>query len=64
MTPTTELTLPQARNRADKSAAHARACKKPLDSCATCQATVQWFATLPLPMLSLVLEDHGSRRAL
>lgn len=57
--PAEQLTLTQARRIADGHIPHARQHRdKPLDDCKHCQAIVRWFASLPLPLLSKVLEDR------
>lgn len=53
------LTIPQLRNQADKRAAHSRGCKKPVDACPTCVASIAWFRSLPLETLAHVLADYG-----
>lgn len=37
---------------------HAATCKKKLDDCASCKVAMQWFAALPLQVLSIVLEER------
>ncbi len=37
---------------------HAKGCKKALDACKPCKLAVAWYAGLPLPVLSLVLQDR------
>ncbi len=36
---------------------HARGCKKPLDDCPTCKASIDFHRALSLALLSRVLED-------
>lgn len=51
----------KARRYSDRLNAHARVCiksRKVLDECATCQAAIAWYASLPLPVLALVLQDY------
>lgn len=52
------LTIDYAREVADSLHIHARCCKRPLADCQACAANVQWFAGLPLPLLSQVLEER------
>jgi hypothetical protein len=54
------LTIPQLRKQAEPHIKHARNCKKPLDACTLCKASVAWYATLAGPVLSQVLEDRGT----
>ena len=43
---------------------HARSCKKSIDACKPCTLAIQWFADLPLPLLSLVLQDRPKPHSL
>lgn len=49
-----------ARMIADVLHSHARVCKSRLDDCGPCKQAVDWFAGLPLPLLSAVLADHST----
>ena len=42
---------------------HAARCKKAPDECKVCVASIQWFADLPLYVLSVVLAEHPTQRA-
>lgn len=52
-------TIPALRKDADSRAKHARGCKKPIDGCTTCQATIAWFRLLAPDVLSRVLQDNS-----
>lgn len=54
-----QQTIPTLRRQADSHAKHARGCKKPVDSCPTCVASIAWFRSLPPDALSQVLQDNG-----
>lgn len=54
-----EQTIPQLRAEAATRSKHARTCKKPIDGCETCKATIAWYGTLAGPVLSQVLQDTG-----
>jgi hypothetical protein len=45
--------------QADACHEHARRCQKAIDRCPTCQINIQWFAPLPLGVLSDVLSESG-----
>ncbi len=62
MKPIRPLDVRHACDLASASYPHARSCKKPIDSCQTCQASIAWFASLPLVLLSQVLEDRPKER--
>lgn len=55
---TTPLTTDRACIIAASMASHARQCRKAPDTCATCTVSIDWFASLPLPLLSSVLADR------
>ncbi len=50
--------LERVRRKADASAHHSRTCKKSIEDCATCRETVDYFNSLPLDTLALVVEDR------
>lgn len=54
----------RARELAGKLHDHARRCKRDVSECATCQASIGWFASLPLDVLAVTLEErtHAWRR--
>lgn len=49
---------------ADARRAHARGCKKALDSCETCRTNIAWFNNLPRNVLSIVLAEPGTHSKL
>jgi hypothetical protein len=40
---------------------HAAKCKKPLEDCFTCQKNIEFFASLPLPVLTRLTEERRFR---
>ncbi len=44
-------------------ASHARGCKKAIDACKPCKLAIAWYAAIPLPLLSLVLQDRPKRHS-
>lgn len=55
----TSPSIPTLRKQADTNAKHARGCKKAIDACPTCTASIAWFRGLPPEVLSHVLADYG-----
>ena len=41
---------------------HARACHKPPTDCKRCKQMIDWYASIPLPQLAIVLEDKPVRK--
>jgi hypothetical protein len=55
----TPLSIPQLRSESDTRAKHARNCKKPIDACPLCKASIAWFRDLAPEVLAHVLADYG-----
>jgi hypothetical protein len=50
--------LERIRRQADATIGHAKGCKKSVDECATCRATIDYYASLPLDTLALVVQER------
>ncbi len=53
------LLLDTALRQSSAYTGHARTCKKSIDACKPCKLAIAWYAALPLPLLSLVLQDRS-----